>query len=211
MSQSPSSDHKELRTYQREECVVFHTTRERFGGLSNMAAGFPLHVNDVHFRTSETLYQVCRFPHRPDVQQYIINEPSPMIAKRKSKPYRDETRPDWNLVRHKIMRWSLRVKLAQHYVDFGELLLSTGDRHIVEQSSKDNFWGAFVKPNGVLVGQNVLGRLLMELRERLQSDTKQSLKVVEPLALDDFFLLGKPIEIVDATLRHTELVQNRLL
>lgn len=176
-----------------------------------MAAGFPLQVNGIRFRTSETLYQVCRFPLRPDVQQYIIDEPSPMIAKRKTKPYRDETRPDWDSVRHKIMRWSLRVKLAQHYADFGELLLSTGEEHIVEQSSKDDFWGAFAKPDGILVGQNVLGRLLMELRERLRSDKNQSLKVVEPLALTDFLLLGNTIKTVDATTDPLEPQQNRLL
>lgn len=211
MSQSPSDIPKELRTYRREECVVFHTTRERYGGLSNMAAGFPLQVNGIRFRTSETLYQVCRFPLRPDVQKYIIDEPSPMIAKRKTKPYRDETRPDWDLVRHKIMRWSLRVKLAQHYADFGELLLSTGDRDIVEQSSKDDFWGAYVKPDGLLVGQNVLGRLLMELRMRLQSDENCSMKVVVPLSLPDFLLLGQDIQAVDSTNDPLESTQNRLL
>jgi ribA/ribD-fused uncharacterized protein len=176
-----------------------------------MAAGFPLQVNGIRFRTSETLYQVCRFPLRPDVQQYIIDEPSPLIAKRKTKPYREETRPDWELVRHKIMRWSLRVKLAQNYADFGELLLSTGNRNIVEQSSKDDYWGAFVKPDGILVGQNVLGRLLMELRWRLQNESGDSLKIVEPLTLDDFLLLGKPIETVDATVAQVEPQQNRLL
>jgi ribA/ribD-fused uncharacterized protein len=176
-----------------------------------MASGFPLRVNGVHFKTSEALYQVCRFPHRPDVQQFIIDEPSPMIAKRKSKPYRHETRPDWDLVRHKIMRWSLRVKLAQHYSDFGELLLSTGERDIVEQSSKDSFWGAFVRPDGQLVGQNVLGRLLMQLRERLRSDTEQALKVVDPLPLPDFLLLGQSIDIVDSMSAPVAPQQNRLL
>ncbi|WP_038487358.1 NADAR family protein [Janthinobacterium agaricidamnosum] len=200
-----------LRTYVRSECVVFHTTRDEFGGLSNMASGFPLSVNGISIRTSEALYQVCRFPHRPDVQQFIIDEASPMIAKRKSKPYRDETRSDWDLVRHKIMRWSLRVKLARHYSTFGELLLSTGERDIVEQSSKDNFWGAFVRPDGTLIGQNILGRLLMELRERLKYDESQSLKIVEPLSVPDFFLLGREIEIVDATNDPTQPQQSRLL
>lgn len=211
MLQSASDTHKDLRTYRRDECIVFHTTRERYGGLSNMAAGFPLQVNGIRFRTSETLYQVCRFPLRPDVQQYIIDEPSPMIAKRKTKPYRHETRPDWDSVRHKIMRWSLRVKLAQHYADFGELLLSTGDRDIVEQSSKDDYWGAHVKPDALLVGQNVLGRLLMELRTRLQSDESHALKVVEPLSLPDFLILGREIQTVDSTIVPIELAQNRLL
>src|SRR5690606_37437152 len=107
-------------------------TNEVFGGLSNMAGGFPLRVNGIRILTSEALYQACRFPKRPDVQRLIIGENSPMTAKMKSKPYRQDTRPDWDQVRVKIMRWCLRVKLAQNWHKFSELLLATGDKPIVE-------------------------------------------------------------------------------
>jgi len=163
-----------------------------------MAAGYPVTVNGHEIRTVEALYQACRFPDRPDVQQYVIAEPSPMVAKRKTIPYREETRSDWDYVRHHIMRWSLRVKLAQNYAKFGELLLETGDRPIVEQSKKDDYWGAFVKEGGVLVGQNVLGRLLMELRMHLQSDGEEKLRVVPPPALPNFLLLGEAIKTIDS-------------
>lgn len=176
-----------------------------------MASGYPLQVNGIHIRTCEALYQACRFPHRPDVQQFILAEVSPMIAKRKTKPYRSETRPDWDEVRHKIMRWSLRVKLAQHYSTFGELLLTTGDRQIVEQSSKDDYWGAFLKPGGILVGQNVLGRLLMELREKLKNDSEQKLEIVPPLSIPNFLLLGREIETVSHLEFSLSTAQNRLL
>ncbi len=187
-----------LRTYHRAEVVVVYKTRDSFGGLSNMAAGFPLQVNGVRILTSEALYQACRFPHLPDVQRAIIGQHSPMTAKMKSKPYRNESRSDWDQVRFKVMRWCLRVKLAQHYEAFGQLLLATQDRPIVEQSRKDDYWGA--KASGVadevLIGQNVLGRLLMELREQLKSDTTGELKMVAPLAVPNFSLLGKPIGMV---------------
>ncbi len=97
------------------------------------------------------------------------------------------------------MRWCLRVKLAQHYEEFGRLLLATEDRPIVEQSRKDDYWGAKVvdvADDETLIGQNVLGRLLMELRELLKSDAAGTLKTVLPLAIPDFLLLGKPIETV---------------
>jgi ribA/ribD-fused uncharacterized protein len=211
LSSKASINPDELRIYDRKKCVVFHRTKDEFGGLSNMASGFPLRVNGVRIRTSEALYQACRFPHRPDVQEFIIEEPSPLIAKRKSKPYRTETRPDWDMIRHKIMRWSLRVKLAQHYSTFGSLLLSTGENDIVEQSSKDDFWGAFAMPDGQLVGHNVLGRLLMELRERLRNDQFELLKVVDPLPIPDFLLLGKEIETVHFESNLTQPQQTKLL
>lgn len=163
-----------------------------------MAAGFPLNVNGVRILTTEALYQACRFPSLPEVQREIIGQHSPMTAKMKSKPHRPATREDWDEVRFKIMRWCLRVKLAQHYHEFGRLLLSTRDKPIVEQSRKDAYWGALLaKDDDVLSGQNVLGRLLMELRERLKQDCNRQLLTVEPLGIPDFLLLGRPIETVE--------------
>ncbi len=193
----PSDPNRQTRIYFRAESVVVYKTKEDFGGLSNMASGFPLQINGVHILTTEALYQACRFPLQPEVQREIIEQHSPMTAKMKSKPHRNNTRPDWDEVRFKIMRWCLRVKLAQNYNEFGRLLLATRDRPIVEQSRKDDYWGAKVaEDNETLTGQNVLGRLLMELRERLKQDSVGQLLVVEPLSIPEFLLFGRPIETV---------------
>ena len=69
---------EQTRTYTRMESVAFGKTKEAFGGLSNMAAGFPIRVNGVRILTSEALYQACRFPHLPHVQRLIIAQVSPM-------------------------------------------------------------------------------------------------------------------------------------
>ena len=119
-----------------------------------------------------------------------------MSAKMKGKPYREESRPDWFQVRVKIMRWCLRVKLAQHWSRFGELLLQTDDRQIVEESHKDDFWGAKPVDRETLVGTNALGRLLMELREELKTAERELLTRVEPLPIPDFLLNGEPISVV---------------
>jgi type I restriction enzyme S subunit len=188
----------QIRIYKRAESAVFSKTKEGFGGLSNMAAGFPIHVNGVRILTSEALYQACRFPHLPHVQRLIIGQLSPMTAKMKSKPYRKDSRPDWDRVRVKVMRWCLRVKLAQNWSDFSRLLLATGDRAIVEESRKDDFWGAKVVEADTLVGTNALGRLLMELREEIKQGNIDQLKRVEPLPLADFLLFGETIAVVEA-------------
>lgn len=188
----------QVRSYERSESVVFLKTKESFGGLSNMAGGFPLRVNGILILTSEALYQACRFPHLPDVQRLIIGERSPMTAKMKSKPHRRDSRPDWDHVRVRIMRWCLRVKLAQNWRSFSELLLETGERPIVEESRKDGFWGAKPVDDRTLVGVNVLGRLLMELREAVKAEGRDVLLRVEPIAIPDFLLGGRPIETVFA-------------
>ena len=186
----------QTRTYDRATSVVFLKTDQPFGGLSNMAGGYRLYVQGVRILTSEALYQACRFPHKPDVQRLIIGQASPITAKMKCKRYRSASRPDWGQVRVKIMRWCLRVKLAQNWAVFSELLLRTGDRPIVEESRKDDFWGAKPGAEHTLVGMNVLGRLLMELREAVKTGGHEAFLHVDPLAIPDFLLLGQSIEAI---------------
>ena len=190
------SGRDQSRTYSRKDSVVFLKTDEPFGGLSNMAGGYPIHVNGVRILTSEALYQACRFPHLPDVQKLIIGQISPMTAKMRSKPYRKDSRPDWDQVRVRIMRWSLRMKLANNWNAFSTLLLKTGERPIVEESRKDDFWGAKVVDDGdTLVGMNVLGRLLMELREQVKHQGRDAALDIAPPDIPQFLLFGQAIEV----------------
>jgi len=183
------------RTYQRSECAVFRKTGEGFGGLSNMAPGYPVQINGARLLTVEALYQACRFPHRVEVQWLIIRQHSPMTAKMVGKPYLRDSRTDWDRVRVKIMRWCLRLKLAAHWPKFSQLMLSTGQRAIVEDSRKDSFWGAIPTDTDTLVGMNVLGRLLMELREEIKAGVE--LRLVVPPAIPNFLLFDEPLAVVD--------------
>ncbi|AVK86937.1 DUF1768 domain-containing protein [Lysinibacillus sp. B2A1] len=144
--------------------MVFRKTKEEYGGLSNMAAGFQICINGITFRSSEALYQCIRFTEHASIQQQIINQKSPMTAKMISKKYRKNTRDDWHEIRLIVMRWCIRAKLIQNWDSFGGLLLETMDKEIVEESKKDKFWGAIPFEDGTLNGVNALGRLLMELR-----------------------------------------------
>jgi hypothetical protein len=74
-------------------------------------------------------------------------------------------RPDWGDVKVDEMRKVIRAKATQHeYVR--RKLLATGDRELVENSWRDDFWGWGPNRNG----QNMLGKLWMELRDELQAD-----------------------------------------
>lgn len=187
------TDSSNIRSYIIDESIVFRKTKEEFGGLSNMAPGYNIKLGDIIIGTSEALYQACRFPNSIEVQKMIIEQKSPMTAKMKSKPFRSETRSDWLSVRVSIMRWCLRAKLACNFEKFSNLLISTNNKPIVEDSRRDSFWGAIQKDDGNLVGENVLGRLLMELRELLTKNKNIDFKSVAPLPINDFKLLGNPI------------------
>lgn len=188
------------KVYDAEQSCIFRKTKEQFGGLSNMASGFPLRINNIIIPSSEALYQACRFPNLPDVQSRILNQRSPMTAKMVGKPFREDTRADWDDVRIKIMRWCLKVKLAQNYFEFGKLLESTFDKQIVEDSSKDDFWGALrdKSDSNKLIGVNALGRLLMEIRHFYNEHRfSYNMFVIEPLNIPNFLLFGRPIQAVD--------------
>lgn len=126
--------------------VVFFKVKEEWGGLSNMSNDFPLRVGGVRVGSSEALYQAMRFPHQPDWQREILEVPHAMQAKMKAKKEgrrQKHSRPDWEAIQEDVMRWCLRVKLAQHPGEFGRLLRATGSRPVVERSRKDRFWGGW--------------------------------------------------------------------
>jgi ribA/ribD-fused uncharacterized protein len=180
-----------FRTYAIDECVSFRKTDEEFGGLSNMAGGYSIVVNGIFIRTSEALYQALRFTDYPDIQKEIIEQKSPMTAKMVSKKYRNEkTRSDWDVKRVAIMKWCLRVKLIQNLDSFGELLLRSEDKPIVEESRKDQFWGAKRLNDEMLEGTNALGRLLMELRDVYKQG---QFEIVPPPNISNFRFYGEEI------------------
>ena len=191
----------ESRVYTRSDCIVFRKTSEPFGGLSNMAPGYPVEVNGIRTSTVEALYQACRFPHMADVQRMIRGQHSPMTAKMKMKRHRDESRSDWDEVRIVVMRWCLRVKLVQNWEKFSTLLMSTSGHPIVESSRRDDFWGTLDDGPDNLVGRNVLGRLLMELRETVNGLNGTRWYHVWPPHIPSFLLIGEPIGVIEAPTR----------
>lgn len=159
-----------MKTYIKNEVVSFLKTRDAFGGLSNMAAGYLITLYGVRCRTSEHLYQALKFPNHPEVQAAILAEPSPMAAKMVAKRYRQQIRPDWEEIKLSVMAYCLRAKLQSNFEPFGDLLRTTGDFDIVEISSKrDTFWGC-VPQGELLVGHNHLGIQLTNLRDELVND-----------------------------------------
>ena len=186
----------EMKQYDIRNAAAFKKTTEKWGELSNMCAGFPVVINSTPIKSVEALYQACRFPHLPDVQLKILEQGSPMTAKMVGKPYKNESRRDWDSVRILIMKWVLRVKLAQNWDKFSAILLETTDMDIVELSNKDDFWGAKPLDENIYLGVNALGRLLMELREQIKENPKERFLSVAPLKISNFKLYNENIQFV---------------
>jgi ribA/ribD-fused uncharacterized protein len=156
-----------------------------------MSSGYPIRVCGVGTGSSEALYQALRFPHLPEFQAEVLDQAAPILAKRHAYARVGETRPDWDRVRVNVMRYVLRAKFGSAQGGLLDLLRGTGEAPIVEVSHRDDYWGA--RPvNGRLVGRNVLGRLLMELRAELQTHPSGAPLLIEP-RFPDPVLLGHPL------------------
>ncbi len=75
-------------------------------------------------------------------------------------------REDWPEVQLHIMRQADLAKFTQN-PSLGDLLLSTGEAPIIEDTTSDGFWG--IGPDGN--GENWAGRILMEVRAELRKET----------------------------------------
>lgn len=192
------------RPWIRAESATFRKTREANGGLSNMAGGFPMYVMNsdgekISVKWSEASYQAMRFVKHPHVQEQILKDVSPMGCKLVCTPYLHLTRPDWGRERHEYgvrldaMWWSLLVKLACNMEKFGEVIEATGSRPIVEDSSKDPYWGAVPNANDdILFGANVLGQMQNQLKLHLRTYGDEMRQVPSP-KFPDAILYGKAL------------------
>lgn len=202
-------DPKEIRVYAKENSCIFKKNNDEFGGLSNMATGFPLSINGIQIKTTEALYQACRFPHLPEIQKKIIEQKSPMNVKMISNANKKLSRGDWDNVRLKVMKWCINVKLAQNFIKFGAIIHETGLKNIVENSSKDNYWGAIPNENEtVFTGKNALGRLLMDLRQTFYGKDCYSTLLVIPPQIDNFLLYNETIGILDERINFIKSLQS---
>lgn len=151
------------------ELAPFMRSKDRYGKLSNMTGGFPLTVAGTPHSGPERLYQALKFPNRPDVQQAIGRQPNGMAAKKRAyRPDNPPVRPDWDRVKPYAMMAALATKLRRHPDAFAAALMETSGRLCVEVSYRDSYWGAKPRQDGSYAGHNVLGRMLTELRRKLE-------------------------------------------
>ena len=157
-----------MRIYARDQVCGFRFTRQAWGELSNFQPlAVPIAAGPWTFATSEHAYQACKFPARPDIQQRIAEAPTAREAAAIGRTPGLGIDPGWNARRVDVMRWVLRMKREANQAEIDAVLAATGDRPIVEVSTRDPWWGARPVADRY-EGRNVLGRLWMELRQQLR-------------------------------------------
>jgi Lar family restriction alleviation protein len=134
--------------------------------LSNFSA-FTLRWRKQKFATSEHAYHWAKFPvgsiaDGVYVRDAILDAKSAHEAFKLAEKWRHLRHADWDEIKVGVMRDILRAKAEQHeYVS--RKLIQTGDRELIENSWRDDFWGWGHNRDG----QNMLGKLWMEIRAEL--------------------------------------------
>ena len=164
-----------MRIYNKEQACGFRYTRAAWGELSNFfPLAVPITAGPWSFGTSEAAYQACKFPAHPGVQQRIAEAPTARQAAAIGRTPSLGIDPGWNAQRVDVMRWVLRMKREANLDEIDALLAATGERPIVEVSTRDPWWGARPVADRY-EGHNVLGRLWMELRQQLRENDPAAL------------------------------------
>lgn len=145
------------------DVINFYRVADDYGCFSNFAP-YPISVDGKQWPTSEHYFQAQKFEDS-ERQEAIRKTKSPMIAARMGRDRKKPLRRDWESVKDEVMRKAVRAKFTQHE-DIRRILLCTGEAQIVEHTENDSYWG----DGGDGKGKNMLGRILMEIREELRTE-----------------------------------------
>jgi ribA/ribD-fused uncharacterized protein len=144
--------------------IQFYRAVGEYGFLSNLYK-CPVIFDCRKFTCAETAYQYGK-PREIATAEWIVSAPKPhLCAAAAHALFAFDIRADWNEIKVDRMRRVLAAKFDQN-PNLGGLLLHTYPAQLIEVSKTDAFWGLGKSGKG----KNMLGALLMELREGFRKD-----------------------------------------
>lgn len=147
--------------------ILFYSTKEvPYGCFSNFSA-HPFTLDNIVWHTTEHYFQAMKFYPNWDHIHAIRAMPSPMQAAKAGRSRARPLRADWEEVKDDIMRKAVLAKFEQH-PEIARILLETGNQDLIENTTKDHYWGC----GSTGTGKNMLGIILMETRDILRSHGK---------------------------------------
>ena len=143
------------------------TFDKEYTWLSNFSYS-PIEEDGWQYPTVEHYFQAKK---TLDKEEYakIVEADTPGRAKRLGQKV--NLRSDWEEIKTDIMRDGLRLKFQDPALR--AKLLATGDEELIEGNTwHDRTWGRCVCAKCGGQGQNLLGQLLMKLREEIRNENK---------------------------------------
>lgn len=121
------------------------------------------------YPTVEHAFQAAKTD-SPEERATVRTAGSPGQAKRRGRQV--TLRPDWEEIKNEIMRDMLRIKFRD--AGLRELLLATGEAELVEGNGwHDRYWGQCECARCKGQGRNILGQLLMQVREEIRAEVQK--------------------------------------
>lgn len=146
--------------------IFFYKVNEPYGCFSNFSA-HPIQLDGKTWPTSEHYFQAQKFiTTAPEYAEQIRLESSPMKAANMGRSRKVPLRADWEEIKDDVMRKAVYAKVETHD-DVRQSLLSTKQEILIEQTTKDTYWGCGTDGTG----KNMLGMILMEIRSLLQDSS----------------------------------------
>ncbi len=169
----PKTLAKPANTENIDEIHFYRSNEKPYGVFSNLHRT-PIVFEGREYPTSEHAYQAGKAS-KEAVREWILSAPTPsLVAMAAHGLYTWDIVPNWSKIKFDRMRDVLRAKFTQHE-HLKQLLLDTGKARLVEAGTTDNLvnrtWG---EVNGK--GKNMLGVLLMEVREELRKAEEKKQK-----------------------------------
>ena len=156
--------------YPAGETVAFAKIEAEWGVFSNFAKT-PMIVFGIEFDCVERLFHYIRLNSESERAEYLKVAPG-MTLKMKAKAFekRGVERTGWRDIAVDVMRFCLNHKYQNSEEFRNELERSKGKKIVEDESNrfkKPDSWGAvYDAENDEYFGKNIMGRLLMELREK---------------------------------------------
>lgn len=144
------------------------TTFSDTDGLLQLSNFFPRQIQMDHkvYPSVEHFFHSSRFFSDTKGSDLVRWLPTPRMAFDFARKFEVCVPKDWVVRRDQVMRIAIQYKFSNHS-ELKELLMSTSDYEIVEHTTNDSYWG-----DGGGNGQNKLGKLLVELREKFKAEGK---------------------------------------
>ncbi len=143
---------------------------------------FTIEEIDLTFQNAEQFMMYGKAVWFKDKEIYnkIMQTSNPKEVKQLGRMVKNFNQIEWDKKKYDIVKQGNQFKFEQNE-DCRNELLSTGNKILVEASPYDRIWGIgysaehpYCKNVNVdYWGENLLGKLLMELREELRKDCKQ--------------------------------------
>lgn len=151
--------------YPADRTIAFNKVDDEWGILGNFART-PLTVDGVTFYSAESLFQVMKLTD-PQARRHVFSMKGLWLKKVANKYAATVGRADWPEIFVDALKFCIMTKYAQN-VEFRAELARTGDRIIVESAhGRADTYSAKLSADGTTwTGGNLMGRLLMELRDK---------------------------------------------